>query len=298
MPLSPPWWAPDCASIAQVNDKMNTNALMNRLGGKLSLPSLPKVVLEVQEVVRTPGCGIQEVGKKIAQDPPLAARILRIANSAYYSLRTPVMEICHAAAILGLDTLQTVVLQVSVAELFARKGAGGVFKPTDLWKHSVLTAQLSGSFPASALRGTTKEEVYVAGLLHDIGKFVMFENMHDDFADAVLLSIAQGRALWRVEQEVFGFTHAEVGELVANRWGLPKKAIAAIGHHHDQKLQESSFSLVPLVALANHIANHTVTNKRQELDVPVPDEWLECLGLEESDVERLVERSFEFQEES
>ena len=276
---------------------LNTQALMSRLGGKLSLPSLPEVVLRVQAMASKPSSSVKEVGMLIAQDPPLTARVLRIANSAYYSLSAPVLDICHGAAILGLDTLQSVVLQVGVVDLFKHLGTSGAFKPAELWQHSILTAKLAGSFPKGATGGVTPSEAYVAGLLHDVGKFVMFESLRDEYADAFLVSVGQKRPMWEVEQELFQFDHAQVGELVTRRWGLPDKAVRAVGQHHRADLTEREGPLVALVAAANHLANGTFGSKTGELREPMPKALVDRLGLSESAIEMLVEKSFEFQGE-
>jgi putative nucleotidyltransferase with HDIG domain len=275
---------------------LNTKALMNRLGGKLSLPSLPEVVLRVQDRVTKSDCSIKELGELIAEDPPLCARILRIANSAYYSLSVPVLEIGHAAAILGVDTLQIVVLQVALADMFEHMGDSGAFKPSELWKHSILTAQLAASLPHRTFSGVTKGEVYVAGLLHDIGKFILFDHLRAEFADATLLAASQGRPLWQVEEEIFGFNHAEVGELVATRWGLPTVAVRAIGRHHCLGMLETEAALVSIIAAANHIANNTYKAKNEEMRKPLPSEVIDQLKLSDGEIEDLVEKAFLFQE--
>ena len=122
---------------------MNTDALRAKLSGKLSLLSLPEVVVRLQQMVQDPACGMKDLGAELAGDPPLTARVLRLVNSAYYSLRAPVMDIGHAVTILGLDTMHNLILQVGVIDLFSHLRQHPEFDPRDLWQHSVLAARLA-----------------------------------------------------------------------------------------------------------------------------------------------------------
>ena len=141
-----------------IDDSMNTEALKKKMGGKLSLPSLPEVIVRLQELIRDPNCGMKDLGEAMASDPPLTARVLRITNSAFYSLRAPILDIRHAAAILGLDAVHNLLMQVGVLELIDKLGSGPGFDPRELWKHSVLTAQVAASFPNRLMRGTKTAE--------------------------------------------------------------------------------------------------------------------------------------------
>jgi len=270
---------------------------MEKLGGKLSLPSLPEVVMHMQELLRDPDCGMKDLGKVLQDDPPLAARVLRIANSAFYSLRVPILDISHGAAILGLDTLQTVVMQVAVVDLFSHIDGHPTFDPRRLWRHAVLTARMAASFPPRLFREVTKDEVYVCGLLHDIGKFVMFDNMRVEFARASLTATVGHQPLHRVERETFGFTHADVGALVAERWGLPSTAVKAIGGHHNERVADADNDLVVLIAAANHIANQMLDAKHPRMESKLPSAIVDRLKLDEDELEALVEMAFEIRNE-
>jgi putative nucleotidyltransferase with HDIG domain len=274
---------------------LNTQALQNRLSGKLSLPSLPEVVTRVQELLRDPNCGLAEIGALIAQDPPLAARVLRIANSAFYSLSTPVLDIAHAAAILGLDALQSIALQVSKADLYSGLRPDQQFDPREMWQHSTLTAELAASAPTRLFKGLSHQEAFVTGLLHDIGKFVLFDHLREEFADAVVLSQSSGRPLCELENEVFGFTHADVGKLVAERWGLPKRVVSAIGRHHTPDVAQVADPLPVLIAAVDHIAVETFEATRPKMSRPLPKKLVERLELSEAEIEAWVKRSLEIQ---
>ncbi len=272
---------------------MNTDALAKRLGGKLSLPSLPEVVVRVQNLVKGGNSSMAEIGDAIAGDPPLAARVLRIANSSYYSLRSPVIEMHHAAAILGLDALTTVVMQVAVADLFRHLGKGGMFNPRELWTHSVLTAQIAGCIPVRYMKGYKPTEAHMVGLFHDIGKFVMFDSLRGEYADAVTLAKKEGVPEHVKETEMLGFNHAEVGELVTKRWGLPQMAVKAVGNHHSPQKFKPGGDMTAVVALANHVAKDIAATlpKRESTHTPLDRELKDSLEIADDDLEKLYERA-------
>jgi HD-like signal output (HDOD) protein len=271
---------------------MNTEALVKRLGGKLNLPSLPEVVVQVQSLVKNAECSMGEIGAAIAGDPPLAARVLRMANSSYYSLRAPVIELHHAAAILGLDALANLVMQVAIADMFRHLGKGGLFNPREMWTHSVLTAQIAGCVPGRFMSGFKSTEAHMVGLFHDIGKFVLFDSLRGEYADAVTLADKEGVPQDQKETELFGFNHAEVGELVTKRWGLPKMAIRAIADHHTPTRYKTG-GMTAVVALANHIAKDVATMdpKAEGIGTPLSDELANCMSIDDEDLEALYERA-------
>ena len=273
---------------------MNTAALKSKLEGKLSLPSLPATIVELQRLLRDPGVGMKDLGQVVASDPPLTARVLRIANSAFYSLSVPVLDIGHAAAILGLDTLNTLLLQVGVLEFVESIDADSDFDPLDLWQHSVLTAQVASSMPSRLQRFTPSQELYVCGLLHDIGKFVLLDHLRDEFI-ACLKAAKTSGSLCDEERHAFGFTHADVGALVAERWGLPLKAVLAIGEHHDLDGSVQRDSLVAIVSLANHIAHELQGKKTPVLKQELPHQALKRLELDGDEIEVLLQRAIDFQ---
>lgn len=273
---------------------MNTEALKRRLSGKLSLPSLPDVILRLQEKLRDPGVGMNELAEELASDPPLAARVLRIANSAYYSLSVPVLDITHAVAILGLDTMSTLLMQVGVMDVFAHQKRAEDFDPSILWEHSVFTAQVAGSFPKRLLRHASREELYVCGLLHDIGKFVLYDHVREEFLECVR-EAKKERSLHKVERRVFEFTHADVGALVAERWGLPQKAVRAIGAHHDFSGYAATDPVVAIIAVANVIARDMRVRKAPQLLASLPKKAVECLELSDTELDALLERCVEIQ---
>lgn len=271
---------------------MDSQVAMKKLGGVVNLPALPEVVVQMQELLRDSDCGVRELAEVLKKDPPLAARVVRIANSVFYGLRVPVLDLSHAAAFLGIDTLRTVATQVAVANLYAHIDTQPGFDPAGMWKHSVLTARLAASFPSRLSGDLKKEDIYLCGLLHDIGKFVMFERMPEEFARASQASAKNSVPLYMTESKSFGFTHADVGFLVAKRWGLPEVIARAIGEHHNANLAVTEGNLVFLVVAANHIAGEMIDAKAPRMKRRLPVAVAKRLDLTSAELTGLVEQAF------
>jgi HD-like signal output (HDOD) protein len=191
----------------------------------VDIPSLPAAVqrlLLLSEKDSTPG----QFADLIATDQGLTAKVLRLVNSAFYSLRTPISSLRHASVLLGTRTLKSLALSVSVMNLFNRSCGG--FDPLAFWKHSIAVAVASQKMGALILPAL-EEDLYVAGLLHDTGVALMVQYLTQDYA--LVLRMAKTRPLAEAEVEVFGVSHADVGYTLATRWRLPAMICESIRYH-------------------------------------------------------------------
>jgi putative nucleotidyltransferase with HDIG domain len=207
--------------------------LHRRLGGTFCLPSLPVIVTRIQQACRDPQVGMRDVAQLIGQDPPLCARSMRVVNSAYYGLEVPVTSIEHAVAVLGMDAIQTLVIQVAAIHLFQHLREREDFDARSLWAHSILTGRIARELPARLRPGVEGEELELAGLLHDIGKFVLLDLERDRYVELVVRAQSERRPLRELEREALGFDHSQVGAVLANRWNLPELVGRCIALHHE-----------------------------------------------------------------
>ncbi|HJO27015.1 MAG: hypothetical protein CMK00_08825 [Planctomycetes bacterium] len=271
---------------------MTKDLIKKRLGEKLELPSLPAAVQRVNALIEDPAAGMRQVGAAIGLDPPLTAKLLRIVNSAYYGLSVPVVSVEHAASILGIRGLRTLLLRVSVYDLFAHLHDHPEFDVRGLWKHSILTAQLTVATAArSRLRSdVTTDELYVCGLLHDIGQFLMIEHVGDEFIEAWSRAREQGTSPVSTEREVLGFSHTDLGAMLARRWSLPTHSIQAIRFHHDTRRTAPAEPVVALVAMANILARAAAEDEgpRSACRRAGPA-LMDCLNLDKNGVVELIE---------
>ncbi len=202
---------------------MDSRKLRARVERLTDLLAAPDVVAQVREVADREQHSAEQLADAIMADPALAVRVLRVVNSGFFNFPQPITTISHALVLLGTDVVKALVLTAPVFDLFSRvKG---------LWLHSLAVARAAGAL-AEALGYRDPEELSLAGLLHDVGKAVL--------ADEAPLAVRQVQALVQqhkmpisaAEHQVLGFTHADVGVWLLQRWNVPVKLTAPVGGHH------------------------------------------------------------------
>ncbi len=205
--------------------------LRDRIG---QLPSLPGIVREVMRLSQDPNAGAPHFEKVIRQDQVLAGKILQVANSSLYAREKKVTTITEAVVLLGLDELKSIVFSLNGSKLLAHKLAWYGYDGTGLWLHSVACAQACRTIGAAAgLKKKATEQMYVAGLIHDIGKVMLggaLQEVARDFAPGVTTAELDVIA---VEQAHLSLSHAEAGEMIATHWKLSPDQKAAVRFHHE-----------------------------------------------------------------
>ncbi len=228
---------------------------LRRIVETINIPTLPTVVMKVNQMVNDPEVGLMEIGGTIAQDAPIASRVLRIANSSYYGLQAPVKSAEQAAAVVGARALQSIAMQASVMTQYEHLADVEDFDLESVWRHAILTAQLCQMI-AQRYEGETDmaaEEYYTCGLLHDIGKVVLLDNFPDQYLAVFRDAREKRRAVHLSEKEILGVMHTEIGAQVAVRWDFPDEVVHAIRYHHGPREELTGKPNVAIVALADQI---------------------------------------------
>ncbi|HHX38846.1 MAG TPA: HDOD domain-containing protein [Armatimonadetes bacterium] len=216
------------------------------------LPSLPEVVARVLQVVDNPRSSAADFGRAISLDPALTARILRLANSAFYGYTGRIGTAVQAVTILGFAQVRSLVLTVSVLDLFWHSGKKPALPHYDYWRHCIACAVAARAL-ARRTRICPPEEAFVAGLLHDLGKMVLAMVIPEAYHQVVLQAEAEGRVLVEVEQECLGLTHPMVGGWVTEKWRLPVALNQAVERHHEWMAEMPGAGLARCVFLANRV---------------------------------------------
>ncbi len=180
-------------------------------------------------------------------DPPLTGRLLKLANSAYYAPRTRISEILQAIIWVGYDTLKELALSQKVFEIFDGDTSIEGYSRTSLWKHCVAVAVL-GKMIYRREFGEKGENIYVAGLLHEIGIIALDQFRQGDFRHIITKTRTENKNQAEAEREQLGFDHAEVGRAITRDWNLPQELVQVIGCHHNpnvilQKSARTGFTL-------------------------------------------------------
>ncbi|MGD8524532.1 MAG: response regulator, partial [Desulfobacterales bacterium] len=236
----------------------NLQKLVSRIE---SLHSLPSLYLEIMEELHSANTSFQKVGKIIAKDVGMTAKILQMVNSAFFGLRRQIASPKEAVSYLGLETVKSLVLTAKIFLQFDPKKISG-FSLDELWNHSILT----GLFAKIILQmeKQTREAIndaYMAGLLHDLGKLVLAQNLRDGYQQALTDARQSDRCLWEIENEIFGTTHAEIAAYLIGLWGLKYPVVEAIAFHHDPRRCPQNMGILTAVHTADTLAHDLVTTE-------------------------------------
>ncbi|MBI5837345.1 MAG: HDOD domain-containing protein [Candidatus Eisenbacteria bacterium] len=229
-----------------------------------NLPSLPVVVTKIIAAVDDPKSSVSRLNELISQEPALAARMLRLANSAYFGRRNGMVSLPQCALVLGFNTIRSLALSASVHRMIAGAGAK-TFQPQEFWRHS-LGVGVGGRVLARAV-GRDSEAAMSAGLVHDLGKLVLDVVATVEYEEALASAKERQNSASDAEREFLGASHGEVGGWLATKWKLPDVIVAAITHHHSPAAADAQHQpLVHLVALADSLA-HALDAGRAAADV-------------------------------
>ncbi|MFH0785717.1 MAG: HDOD domain-containing protein [Pseudomonadota bacterium] len=217
------------------------------------MPSLSTTVGKVMEICSRTDASPNELNKVISLDPVLAGQVLKLINSAYYSLVNKVTSLTRAITMLGMNTVKNMALSTAIIRTVTGAKKSRALPTTKFWAHSIgagVSAKLLGE--AKGLPVMEREELFLAGLLHDLGK-VPFG---DDYIEALNIAKFEQLPLHEVELDVMGIDHQEVGLMIAEKWKLNDVITTCIGIHHDiEKLKVGDNQKVVLVALGNMYTN-------------------------------------------
>ncbi len=254
------------------------------------LPALPDVVLKVMRMTGQEDCSAREIARVISNDQSFAARMLQLANSAYYGLPRNVSTISEAVVLLGMRTVRNMAIAAATRDTLSRELVGYDLERGDLWRHS-LACGMAAQLLAEVARYPDGEEAFVAGLLHDVGKVVLNLYVRDAVVQIQERMEAEELSFIEAEHAVLGFDHAEVGGRVALKWNLPAPLVQAIACHH-QPFQEGQ--VAPLTALV-HVANVVcliagIGLGADGLRTGLNSAAMKTLNLDERQIEKVLDR--------
>jgi len=234
-----------CLLLQDLLNRADLRAIVGRIR---KLPSLPHIYTKLRDIVRDENVTLQEVAALVSADSALAARVLQVVNSAFFRLARRITNIEQAVNYLGFTAIRN--LAVSL-EIFAQwpRGASGVLDLHKLQSHAHAVASVASSLTAGTL---IADDTMLAGLLHDIGYWILAQECPADLHQAIELAASQAIPLHAAETQVIGASHAEIGAYLLGIWGLPYPVIEAVAHHHlPQRVSQSEFDVLAAVAVAH-----------------------------------------------
>lgn len=231
--------------------------------------SPPPVYQKLHEAMQDPDASFSDFSSIISSDPSLAVRLLRIANSPFYGLSSKVETIVHAMGIVGINQLKELALATILVNQFE-----GIDKDLvnmqSFWMHSIVCG-LAARAIAKNMGERHVEPYYTASMLHDIGSLIIYKEIPDKAREILTRCKSEGLSLSTVEEEVLGFTHAEVGAVVFTKWGLPENLVAAVQYHHRPSEAKAHPLFPAIVHLADVIAYEMNLGTGGEPTIPVLD---------------------------
>lgn len=220
------------------------------------MPTLPVIAMRVNDLIADPNATSNDIAVVLKQDQVLTAKILRLVNSSYYAVPGGVSDVQKALAFLGFNTVAQLVLSLSVFSMFSKFGDDSLTMK-DFWMHALAVAVCSEEI-AKRWKIVKPEEAFTCGLLHDIGKLVIYE-LDRERLSFILKKAREGKkGFIEVEREHDLLNHAYIGEMMATRWGLPQVVRQALRYHHTDvskmaSILTSAKKTIQVVRLANTV---------------------------------------------
>lgn len=239
-----------------VDTKLKQERLLRIIEDELQdLPPLPAVVMRVMQTISDPTTSAADLNRLISGDQALASKVLRLVNSSYYGFPRKIATITHAVVILGFNTVRNLTTSLGVFNAFDARGRHTALDRDQFWAHSLAVAVAAGviarrkNIPAKSV-----EEVFVGGLMHDVGKLFLDLYFPDQYAIAIKLALAANISIWDAEKTALGVGHALVGKRIAEKWNLPPSLTSMIMLHHQPAFAKEHFEIVAIIHAADHVA--------------------------------------------
>lgn len=250
---------------------------VRRVVNKLErLPSAPRTYWALANTAARPESSLADIARVVQSDPAMSAKVLQLVNSAYFGVAQRISSIPHAVSYLGIALLKGLALTTHVFATMEGKRIPG-FSLEEFQAHSVATGQLARRFLSDPKRA---EEALTAALVHDIGKVVMALSVPAQFSAAARKARAGGIPAHKVEMEMIGITHAEVGGYLLSAWGLPFTVVEAVAYHHDPSaVTEGPLDVLAAVHVAEALLDASVEMYGPPSRTPLDMKFLERSGF-------------------
>ncbi len=247
------------------------------------LPAFPAVINEINTLLLDPATSASDLSEVICRDQSLTAKLLKLVNAAYYGFHRQITGIRQAVALLGFEEVQSLALAASVMGMWDDAPSGNDARQR-LWDHSLDAARIAREVALVSPAAPEVAEVFIAALLHDIGKVVLQIEFPQAWQKVVEEPHDAAERSSEVEIEVLGVAHEEVGAWLLDRWRLPLELVDAVRWHHEPSNAEIAPVLAAVLQASSSLAHSSRDDTEPELDT-----W-ELLGMEERHVAEIRAR--------
>lgn len=273
--------------------ELNSDQIRKKVESLQQLPTLPSVLQHILVLTRSPKTSASDVGEIISRDPALTGKILKLVNSAFYGFPRQIKTVTHAIVVLGFKQVRNVALTASVFDALKGKKGKDHLKVPALWEHA-LGCAVSARAVARSLGSAGLEDVFVGGLLHDIGKIVFDTFLHEYYSEVLEYQHKNEALLSVSERTVLGIGHERVGYWLSQKWNLPPSLSAAINFHHNPDAARTDRPMVMFVHFGDILARCLNIGNGGDNRVPQisPVVWKE-LKLNYTIVDKCMEEALE-----
>ena len=265
------------------------------------IPAFSATVTKVIQLSNDPNSQPKDFIHAISVDPSLTAKILRLISSAYFGVPTKVVSLSRAVVMLGINTVKNVAISYSMISSVKMRNDFVWFTSDQFWEHSLACAVASKMIAEKmGIPIQMREEYFIAGLLHDIGKIIFVQYFPDIYAKVLDPGLREGELRSKLEVEEFGLSHAELGSMMAKKWKLPSLLSDTIAEHHKLVLSGDSYDRIKA---AVHVADHVCNEQRlgiennMEMELLNPEAY-KVLGISEEEMVDLFVNLREIVEEA
>jgi HD-like signal output (HDOD) protein len=243
-----------------------------------SLGAYQPVLEEIEAALQSPQCSLAVIGESIEKDPDLTARLLRLGNSSFYGFSTRLTTVTEAISLIGIQQVQDLILASSIVDRFA--GVAEDFVSLEsFWRHC-LACGIGARLIALERRLPKPDKFFVAGLLHDLGRMVLYSQAPQWAQKVFELYRSEPMLLREAEARVLGYDHQQIGEALLRHWKYPLNLVIAVGFHHEPGGPKIAREEAATVHIADHLVNAMEIGSSGERRVPPlhPEAW-KMLGL-------------------
>jgi len=238
------------------SEKMNKIDEIIETVNNSEISSIKQTVTRIINIINDPDSNTKDLRNIIETDPPLTTELLKLANSAFYGFPRTINEIREAIVCIGFETVRELALNQKVCELFRKDEDINGYSRKSLWKHSVAVA-LCGKIIFRREFRERGENIYAAGLLHDIGIIILDQFLHEIFVDILEISISEKNNLFNVESAALNYNHTDIGKVLTENWNFPDEIVNAIAYHHEPDNAGDEYAKISSVIF---IADYIVQN--------------------------------------
>lgn len=269
--------------VRDFGGESNLDALISQVD---KLVSLPDVYYRLETLIESPASSLHDFAGILSAEPDICARLLSLANSAFYSFPSSIESIERAIQVIGIRQIRELVLATSIIKVFNQVPLGMV-NMNMFWQHSVAVGVFAKSV-GQYCHQTQPERFYIAGLLHDIGRLIFYLKMPGMMHDLLIQREAKEELLYELEQKNLGYTHALAGARLLKKWRVPESIYEPVGFHHSPKDSDEYSNVTAAVHVADAWVNkHGLGSSGERFELVIDPEALKLLKIEAYELDEI-----------